>query len=111
MTSGAQMQVWAPRARRVRLRRVGDDGSTLDEREMTAGAGGWWGIDGELADGERYGFVIDDGDQLRPDPRSRRQPDGVHAASAVFDETAFTWTDRAWTGRQLAGGLIYELHV
>lgn len=111
MRAGAQTEVWAPRATRVRLRRLGDDGSTLDEREMTSGPGGWWQVDAALADGERYGFVLGDGDQLRPDPRSRRQPDGVHAASAAFDETAFTWTDGAWTGRQLAGGLIYELHV
>lgn len=111
MTSGAVIEAWAPRASRLRLRRVHDDGSTLDEREMTADVGGWWRTDGELTDGERYGFVIDDGDQLRPDPRARRQPDGVHAASAAFDETAFSWTDSAWTGRQLAGGLIYELHV
>lgn len=105
------MEVWAPRASRMRLRRLHDDGSTADEGEMTTGAGGWWQADVELADGERYGFVIDDGDQLRPDPRSRHQPDGVHAASAAFDETAFTWTDSGWTGRQLAGALIYELHI
>lgn len=105
------MEVWAPRASRMRLRRLHDDGSTADDREMAAGAGGWWQADVELADGERYGFVIDDGDQLRPDPRSRHQPDGVHAASAAFDETAFTWTDSGWTGRQLAGALIYELHI
>lgn len=41
--------------------------------------------DGILADGERYGFLIDDDEHLRPDPRSRRQPDGVHEASAAFD--------------------------
>ena len=35
----------------------------------------------------------------------------MHAASVHHDPTAFAWTDRNWTGRQLAGGLIYELHV
>ena len=52
-----------------------------------------------------------DGGALRPDPRSRRQPRGVHEASAHVDPTAFAWTDTGWTGRQLAGGLIYELHI
>ena len=46
-----------------------------------------------------------------PDPRSRWQPDGVHGWSRTFDPDAFNWTDETWTGRQLAGGVIYELHV
>ena len=46
-----------------------------------------------------------------PDPRSRRQPDGVHALSRTFDPARFSWTDHRWTGRQLAGSCIYELHV
>jgi maltooligosyltrehalose trehalohydrolase len=35
----------------------------------------------------------------------------VHEASAWYDPAQFPWTDQSWTGRQLAGGLIYELHV
>ncbi|GAA1855124.1 malto-oligosyltrehalose trehalohydrolase [Microbacterium koreense] len=101
------IEVWAPRADRVRLRII--DGGA--DHELVPGDAGWWRADLDLAEGERYGFILGDGDALRPDPRSRRQPDGVHAASAAFDPAAFTWTDAAWTGRQLAGGLIYELHV
>ena len=100
------VDVWAPRAERVRLRRP-----AAADVELAVGDGGWWTADVELADGERYGFVLGDGDDLRPDPRSRRQPDGVHEASAHFDPAAFAWTDAAWTGRQLAGGLIYEMHI
>ncbi|MCR2802169.1 malto-oligosyltrehalose trehalohydrolase [Microbacterium sp. zg-Y818] len=100
------VEVWAPRAERVRLRRPG----TADV-ELAVADGGWWTADVELADGDRYGFVLGDGDALRPDPRSRRQPEGVHEASAYFDPTAFSWTDAAWTGRQLAGGVIYEMHI
>lgn len=99
------IEVWAPRAARVRLRRPG-----LDDVELAEDAG-WWRSEIALASGDEYGFVLGDGDDLRPDPRSRRQPRGVHEASAWFDPTAFAWTDAAWTGRQLAGGLIYELHV
>jgi len=99
------IEVWAPRAPRVRLRRPGHD-----DVELTAD-GGWWRSEIALADGDEYGFVLGDGDDLRPDPRSRRQPRGVHEASAWFDPAAFAWTDAAWTGRQLAGGLVYELHV
>ncbi|MEV8271757.1 malto-oligosyltrehalose trehalohydrolase [Microbacterium sp. NPDC077184] len=105
------VDLWAPHASRVRLRRIGTDGAPGVDLELDAAADGWWRADVALADGERYGFVLGDGDDLRPDPRSRRQPDGVHAASAHVDLARHTWTDAAWTGRQLAGGLIYELHI
>ena len=59
----------------------------------------------------RYGYLLDDDEKPLPDPRSRRQPDGVHERSATFDPGDFAWTDQAWTGRQLAGATIYELHV
>jgi len=100
------IEVWAPRAERVRLRRPG-----ADDVALTAAGDGWWRADVALADGDEYGFVLGDGDDLRPDPRSRRQPRGVHDASAWVDPASFSWTDEAWTGRQLAGGLIYELHL
>jgi maltooligosyltrehalose trehalohydrolase len=78
---------------------------------MTRGAGGWWRGQVEVTDGEEYGFVIDDALVARPDPRSRRQPRGVHELSAVFDPGAYEWADSSWTGRQLAGGVVYELHI
>lgn len=100
-------EVWAPRAQRVRL--------ALDDQVLTmhATTGGWWAAEtGPVPDGTRYGYLLDDDDETPlPDPRSRRQPDGVHALSATFDPTAHTWADAAWTGRQLAGATIYELHV
>lgn len=101
------LDVWAPRADRVRL--------SLGEAvlPMTAAGGGWWtpGEIGPVPDGTRYGYLLDDDEQVLPDPRSRRQPDGVHERSATFDPSAHRWSDGAWTGRQLAGATIYELHV
>lgn len=105
------IEVWGPKARRMRVRLLEADGGTRAEHDLDAGADGWWRGDHVLADGERYGFVIDDGEEVRPDPRSPHQPDGVHGASAAFDADLFDWTDVDWTGRQLAGGLIYELHL
>ncbi|MHC2998919.1 malto-oligosyltrehalose trehalohydrolase [Microbacterium sp. HJ5] len=99
--------VWAPRARTVALRAASRD----DDVPMSAGEGGWWSADVDLAEGEEYGFVIDGGADARPDPRSRRQPSGVHGLSAVFDAGAHRWRDDDWRGRQLAGGIVYELHV
>ena len=31
--------------------------------------------------------------------------------SRSYDPASHRWRDQAWTGRQLAGGVIYELHV
>lgn len=98
------IEVWAPRAERVRLRRP-----EHEDVELTADDG-WWRSDVVLADGDEYGFVLGDGD-VRPDPRSRRQPRGVHDLSAAFDADAFAWSDDAWTGRPLGGAVIYELHI
>ncbi|MQW77635.1 malto-oligosyltrehalose trehalohydrolase [Nocardioides sp. dk4132] len=107
--------VWAPRPARVRLA-VGE--AVVD---MVRGADDWWtpgaalpelpGLTDGPADGIDYGYLLDDDETPRPDPRSRRQPDGVHGRSRTFDPTAYAWTDQAWTGRQLAGSVIYELHV
>ncbi|WP_409186976.1 malto-oligosyltrehalose trehalohydrolase [Amycolatopsis sp. VS8301801F10] len=95
-------RVWAPSAERVRVRVDGAD------HEMTAAEGGWWQADVTGAD---YAFLLGDDERPLPDPRSLRQPNGVHEASRVYDHSAFAWTDQSWTGRQLAGGVVYELHV
>jgi maltooligosyltrehalose trehalohydrolase len=71
---------------------------------------GYWISDTPLAPSTDYQIMLDDGDPI-PDPRSLWQPGGVHGASRVFDASTFAWTDSGWTGRQLAGGVIYELHV
>ncbi|MGQ0717064.1 MAG: malto-oligosyltrehalose trehalohydrolase [Pseudonocardiales bacterium] len=98
--------VWAPRRQRVR---VVVDGV---EHELTRTAGGWWGVDVDGAGPSTdYGFRLDDEDTPLPDPRSRWQPSGVHAASRVYDHGEFTWTDQSWTGRVLPGSVLYELHI
>ncbi|GAA3645183.1 malto-oligosyltrehalose trehalohydrolase [Nocardioides ginsengisoli] len=100
------LDVWAPRADRVRLV-LGDD-----VLPMRATTGGWWSADvGPVPDGTRYGYLLDDDERPLPDPRSRRQPDGVHGLSATFTPAPHAEGDGAWTGRQLAGAIVYELHV
>jgi len=104
-----RFDVWAPRADRVRL--------SIDDvvADMEPAGGGWWtptGLDPASVGGEvDYGYLIDDSDTVRPDPRSRRQPSGVHERSRSYDPARFAWTDERWTGRQLAGSVVYELHV
>lgn len=103
----ALYDVWAPLPTRVRLHL---DGATHD---LTRADGGWWRAPDSLdrSPGHRYGFLLGDDETPIPDPRSLRQPDGVHALSETYDPAAFAWTDDAWRGRQLAGAVIYELHI
>jgi maltooligosyltrehalose trehalohydrolase len=59
----------------------------------------------------RYGYLLDDDPTVLPDPRSPRQPEGVHARSQLWDPAAATWTDSGWAGRPVEGAVIYELHL
>jgi maltooligosyltrehalose trehalohydrolase len=98
--------VWAPSVSPVRL---SVDGSVLD---MERGNDGWWRLDVPSAGpGTDYAYVLPDAARPLPDPRSQWQPQGVHEASRVYDQRAFPWTDQAWTGRQLPGAILYELHI
>ena len=99
--------VWAPRAQRVALRVPARGADVAMRRDDD----GWWHAPLSLEHGEEYGFVLGDSDSARPDPRSRWQPRGVHDLSAAFDPSRHAWQDTGWTGRQLAGGVVYELHV
>ena len=106
-------RVWAAHARRVELA-LGKAGA--DRRPMAVDAvpdrtAGWWQLEvPEAGPGTRYGFVLDGGGPY-PDPRSPRQPDGVHGLSALVDHAAFAWTDQAFRPRPLADAVLYELHV
>lgn len=87
---------------------------TDEPREMRPAGGGWWSVaNGSIpADTDHdYGYLIDNDERPIPDPRSRRQPRGVHGLSRTVDAESFVWTDATWTGHQLAGAVIYELHI
>jgi maltooligosyltrehalose trehalohydrolase len=97
--------VWAPTTSRVQLR----IGSV--DHPMRRDEGGWWRASLDVKPGTDYAYLLGEGEQLLPDPRSRWQPNGVHGFSRVYDHDAFEWTDSAWTGRQLPGAVLYELHI
>ncbi len=98
--------MWAPLHDRVR---VLVDGTAYP---LTRAAGGWWRteVDDE-GSGTAYAYLLGEDETPLPDPRSLWQPNGVHAASRRYDHDAFWWTDQAWTGRQLPGSVLYELHI
>jgi maltooligosyltrehalose trehalohydrolase len=81
------------------------------ETGLTEEAGGYFSGVAPASAGDRYGFRLDSGDQVFPDPASRFQPDGPHRLSQIVDPDAFRWTDQQWKGVQQEGQVIYELHV
>ena len=71
MSAAVEFAVWAPVPERVRLQ---VDGSVHDMRREE---GGWWRAEVEAGPDADYGFLLGDDDTPRPDPRSRRQPEGA----------------------------------
>jgi maltooligosyltrehalose trehalohydrolase len=105
LPTGARFSVWAPSSHHVAIRAGGRD------HPLTPKTRGWF--EGEvrgLGDGATYALVLDGG-RVRPDPASRRQPEGVHGPSALFDPRRHAWTDGAWRGLPLGSLVFYELHV
>lgn len=104
MTS--RLTVWAPTAVKLALHLEG----TVVDMVPIDGRDGWWESPSELSHGTRYYLSIDDGPRV-PDPRSRRQPEGVHGPSEIVDPEVFSWSDSAWRGCDIRGAITYELHV
>ncbi len=100
-----EFTVWAPYAKeRVEIELDGV------RHDMEALPDGWWTLRLPAAVGARYGYSLDGGPVL-PDPAARRLPDGPHGRAAVVDLDEFSWTTQDWTGIDLPGSTIYELHV
>ena len=110
MTSTGTRSTCGRRARDGSGCRVGD--ATV---EMTRGDDDWWSPPDPVPDLTAevdYGYLIDDADTPRPDPRSRRQPAGVHQRSRTFDPTRLrVERPRAGPAASSRGAVVYELHV
>lgn len=103
MTDSVQeFAVWAPTPGIVHLDL---DGAV---HQMHRDDDGWWRARLPAAQDARYGFLLDDDPQVLPDPRSPRQPDGVHSPSQRWAPPA---PETGWPGRSISGAVIYELHV
>jgi maltooligosyltrehalose trehalohydrolase len=100
-----EFAVWAPKPENVRL---DVDGMVYP---MTPGRDGWWRATVDASPAARYGYLLDDDPKLLPDPRSPRQPDGVHERSQLWEPAAQAWTDGGWSGGSVEGAVIYELHI
>ena len=121
MSTEHRFDVWAPHARKVTVRVEGEDHPMQGLTDRP----GWWTLpEGDAAPQGtvRYGYVLtktfgegtpEEREQVSdvlPDPRSRRQPQGVHELSCTFDPDAFEWHDAAFRPRPLQDSVLYELH-
>ena len=102
-----EFRIWGPLAQRIQLQ-YGQHTCAMQGPD----AMGWWTLKvTDAQDGMDYAFLIDDDPTPYPDPRSPRQPRGVHGPSRLYDHTAFRWSDAHWQPSPLFGAILYELHI
>jgi maltooligosyltrehalose trehalohydrolase len=115
--NGIHFRVWAPERKTVKLAmssKSEDLARVLPttEVELQAEGNGYFSVHLPDVDVETlYRYLLDDDPQPYPDPASRFQPQGPHGPSQVVDASTFGWTDAAWTGIELQGQVIYEMHI
>ncbi len=100
--------VWAPLVAHIELHLTAPTDQLIP---MAKGADGYHRVTvpaGLAAPGARYLYRLDERAE-RPDPASRAQPDGVHAASMVVDLPPLDST--GWHGLPMRDLICYELHV
>ncbi|WP_424211238.1 malto-oligosyltrehalose trehalohydrolase [Streptomyces sp. BI20] len=106
-----RFEVWAPTARRVRLRwEPVAGGSETVEAGPDPQRSGWWTASAQAGPGDRYGWLLDDAERPLPDPRGRRLPDGPDGLSAVV-APAEPAPPGPRAPAALQDAVIYELHV
>lgn len=104
---GVRFRIWAPKASSISLRVMGKSKEILMHSERN---GYFTTFIKGLSPGARYFYLLN-GNQQRPDPVSRSQPEGVHGPSEVIDPNAFRWEDQNWRGIPLEETIIYEIHT
>jgi maltooligosyltrehalose trehalohydrolase len=100
-------RVWAPEKDSMALQL--DRGDSL-RIPMVRDAEGYWEVRAIVSPGTKYRYLIN-GTDLRPDPASACQPDGVHGSSVLLSRNTFIWTDTAWRGISMSDMIIYEIHT
>jgi maltooligosyltrehalose trehalohydrolase len=100
-------RVWAPEKNSMELQLETGD---LRRLPMIRDGEGYWEVRANVSPGTKYRYLID-GQDLRADPASLSQPEGVHGASVLLNRNLFIWTDSAWRGIALADMIIYEIHT
>ena len=104
-------RVWAPQRKQVAVELQKGNQADATRHSLTRTVQGYFeGTFNHVCPGDRYLYRLDD-QVSRPDPASRYQPQGVHAASQVCNSLDFPWSDQDWQGIKKQNLIIYELHV
>jgi maltooligosyltrehalose trehalohydrolase len=106
-------RVWAPDARRVDVVLESSPENEADRTFHPLGVEECGYFSGSIAAGAGafYRFRVNGAETFHPDPASRFQPQGPHRSSCVVDPARFRWSDHEWTGLQMPGQVIYEMHI
>ncbi|WP_417392547.1 malto-oligosyltrehalose trehalohydrolase [Gimesia sp.] len=100
-------RVWAPQRKQVAVELQ----KNHSLHPLTRNQHGYFsGILHNVRPGDYYLYRLDD-EISRPDPASRFQAEGVHAASQIRNSFDFSWSDQDWQGIAKRDLVIYELHV
>lgn len=102
-----QFTVWSPLSQQVDLHLVSPEDKLIP---LQRDEQGYWQTTIAAEPGTLYFYRLN-GEVNRPDPASQSQPQGVHGASEVVDQSKFTWSDEQWRGIPLDDLVLYELHV
>jgi maltooligosyltrehalose trehalohydrolase len=105
---GTHFRVWSPDAQRVAVAVDRARGGTVEvplDREHCGYASVFLP---DVGAGDRYRFGLDG--KWLADPASRLQPEGPFGPSEIVDPGRFPWADVEWTGVDLRGQVIYEMH-
>jgi maltooligosyltrehalose trehalohydrolase len=108
---GVHFRIWSPRSGQVEVvvhAAAGEEDRSFSLRPEPDGY--FSGHDADSGVGTLYRYRLDGGDSY-PDPASRFQPEGPHGPSCVIDPSTYRWGDGAWSGVDLAGQVVYEMHV
>jgi maltooligosyltrehalose trehalohydrolase len=105
---GTHFRVWAPRCRTVS---VSLERGTHEIPLQQEQGGYFSGYAPSARAGMRYRFRLNQQAELRPDPASRFQPEGVHGSSEIIDSATFQWTDSHWKGVETRQQVLYEMHI
>ncbi|WP_035990613.1 malto-oligosyltrehalose trehalohydrolase [Leptolyngbya sp. KIOST-1] len=101
--------VWGPELDSVELELVSPQKDTV---LMQKSEDGYWTTTVEnVAAGTQYFYRVNQSEDLRPDPASFYQPEGVHGPSAVVDLSQYQWSDDGWKNIPWQDYVIYEVHI
>jgi maltooligosyltrehalose trehalohydrolase len=105
------VRVWAPRAPAASFVSLDANGTIISTTELDPEGNGYFsGTIANAGHGTLYKLRLEGRGEF-PDPISRSQPAGPHGPSQIIDATRYGWHDGGWRGPDLAGAVIYELHV